>query len=150
MSRVFGRVEDGCVLDRPIGDITVPIVGADDAYLECGLDENGFARVRCLDCAEEYPLGFSCEVRELCASCAAKLSAATAVLLAEEALQEVGRASVSTTLDVYSHVMTSLSDRAVESLNRQLNGGSEKDMSSVKSSNGRHADEPVSGNDSVN
>ena len=150
MSRVFGRVEDGCVLDRPIRDITVPIVGADDAYLECGLDENGFARVRCLDCAEEYPLGFSCEVRELCASCAAKLSAATAVLLAEEALQEVGRASVSTTLDVYSHVMTSLSDRAVESLNRQLKTSAENDMSPERSSSDRETNELDSGNDSVN
>lgn len=62
----------------------------------------------------------------------------------------LGHAQISTTMNVYSHVMMGLSDRAVESLNRQLNGGSEKDMSSVKSSNDRPADEPVSGNDSVN
>ncbi len=36
------------------------------------LFENGFARIRCPDCAEEYLLAFSCKTRELCPSCAAK------------------------------------------------------------------------------
>jgi len=44
-------------------------------YLDCGLFENGFARVRCPECAEEYLLAFSCKTRELCPSCAAKRSA---------------------------------------------------------------------------
>jgi hypothetical protein len=61
-------------------------------YLDCGLFENGFARVRCPDCAEEYLLAFSCKTRELCPSCAAKRSAATAALLAEEVFEEVGHA----------------------------------------------------------
>jgi len=61
-------------------------------YLDCGLFENGFARIRCPDCAEEYLLAFSCKTRELCPSCAAKRSAATAALLAEEVLEEVGHA----------------------------------------------------------
>jgi len=61
-------------------------------YLDCGLYENGFARIRCPDCAEEYLLAFSCKTRELCPSCAAKRSAATAALLAEDVLEEVGRA----------------------------------------------------------
>ncbi|MDX2438075.1 MAG: transposase [Acidobacteriota bacterium] len=61
-------------------------------YLDCGLFENGFARIRCPDCAEEYLLAFSCKTRELCPSCAAKRSAATAVLLAEDVLKEVGHA----------------------------------------------------------
>jgi hypothetical protein len=34
-------------------------------YLDCGLFENGFARIRCPDCAEEYLLAFSCKTREL-------------------------------------------------------------------------------------
>jgi len=62
------------------------------SYLDCGLFENGFTRVRCPDCAEEYLLAFSCKTRELCPSCAAKRSAATAALLAEEVLEEVGHA----------------------------------------------------------
>jgi ribosomal protein S27E len=61
-------------------------------YLDCGLFESGFARVRCPDCAEEYLLAFSCKTRELCPSCAAKRSAATAALLADEVLEPVGHA----------------------------------------------------------
>jgi hypothetical protein len=61
-------------------------------YLDCGLFENGFARIRCPDCAEEYLLAFSCMTRELCPSCAAKRSAATATLLADEIFEEVGHA----------------------------------------------------------
>ncbi len=61
-------------------------------YLDCGLFENGFARIRCPECAEEYLLAFSCKTRELCPSCAAKRSAATAAVLAEEVLEEVGHA----------------------------------------------------------
>ncbi len=46
-------------------------------YLDCGFFENGFARVRCPDCAEESLLAFSCKTRELRPSCAAGRSAAT-------------------------------------------------------------------------
>jgi ribosomal protein S27E len=60
--------------------------------LDCGLYENGFARIRCPECAEEYLLAFSCETRELCPSCLAKRSAGTAALLAEDVLEEVGHA----------------------------------------------------------
>jgi len=61
-------------------------------YLDCGLFENGFARVRCPDCHAEYLLAFSCKTRELCPSCAARRAAATAALLREEVLEEVGHA----------------------------------------------------------
>ncbi len=61
-------------------------------YLDCGLYENGFARVQCPDCYAEYLLAFSCKTRELCPSCAARRAAATAVLLREEVLEEVGHA----------------------------------------------------------
>ena len=59
-------------------------------YLDCGLYENGFSRVQCHDCHEEYLLAFSCKTRELCPSCAARRAAATADLLREEVLQDVG------------------------------------------------------------
>ena len=49
--------------------------------------ENGFARIRCPDRAEEYLLAFSCKTRELCPSCAAKRSVATTTLLAEDVLE---------------------------------------------------------------
>lgn len=44
-------------------------------YLDCGLYECGFARVRCPECAAEYLVAFSCQTRTFCPSCAAKRSA---------------------------------------------------------------------------
>ena len=42
-------------------------------YLDCGLYENGFARVRYAECHEEYLLAFSCKTRELCPSCGGQM-----------------------------------------------------------------------------
>ena len=42
-------------------------------YQDCGLYENGFARVRCPDCRAEYLLAFSCKTRELCPSCGGEM-----------------------------------------------------------------------------
>lgn len=61
-------------------------------YLDCGIFENGFARIHCPDCHAEYLLAFSCKTRDLCPSCAAKRGAATAALLAEDVLEQVGHA----------------------------------------------------------
>jgi hypothetical protein len=61
-------------------------------YLDCGLFENGFARIQCPECHAEYLLAFSCKTRKLCPSCAAKRGAATAALLRDEVLGEVGHA----------------------------------------------------------
>jgi hypothetical protein len=38
------------------------------AYLDCGILENGFARVRCGACRAEYLVAFSCKGRGLCPS----------------------------------------------------------------------------------
>ena len=62
------------------------------AYLDCGLLENGFARVRCGSCRAEYLVAFSCKGRGLCPSCAAKRAAALAAFLREEVLADVGHA----------------------------------------------------------
>jgi Transposase zinc-binding domain len=35
-------------------------------YLDCGIFERGFARIRCPDCATEFLLAFSCKGRGLC------------------------------------------------------------------------------------
>jgi hypothetical protein len=53
-------------------------------YLDCGIFERGFARIRCRRCAEEYLVAFSCKGRGLCPSCAAKRGAAFGAFLAEE------------------------------------------------------------------
>jgi len=39
-------------------------------YLTCGDLKNGFARVRCCDCRDEYLLAFSCKGRWFCPSLA--------------------------------------------------------------------------------
>ena len=62
------------------------------AFLDCGILENGFARVRCGACAAEYLVAFSCKGRGLCPSCAAKRAAELAAFLREEVLEDVGRA----------------------------------------------------------
>lgn len=41
------------------------------AYLECGIPENGVARVRC-ECGENIFVAFSCKERMVCPSCATK------------------------------------------------------------------------------
>jgi hypothetical protein len=38
-------------------------------YLDCGVLENGFARLRCDDCGHEYLLAYSCKRRHFCPSC---------------------------------------------------------------------------------
>ncbi len=38
-------------------------------YLDCGDLRNGFARVKCNECNNEYLLAFSCKRRHFCPSC---------------------------------------------------------------------------------
>lgn len=47
-------------------------------YMDCGIADAGFARVRCDDCAAEFFVTFSCKTRSLCPSCGAKRAAAFA------------------------------------------------------------------------
>lgn len=66
--------------------------GAVARYLDCGILENGFARVRCGDCRKEMLVGFSCKGRGICPSCGAKRAAETAARLREDVLEPVGHA----------------------------------------------------------
>jgi hypothetical protein len=59
-------------------------------YLDCGVFEQGFARIRCRRCADEYLVAFSCKGRGLCPSCGAKRGAAFGAFLADEVVEEVG------------------------------------------------------------
>jgi hypothetical protein len=43
-----------------------------EKFLDCGILDNGFARVVCQDCDAEFLLAFSCKTRYLCPSCHAK------------------------------------------------------------------------------
>jgi hypothetical protein len=38
-------------------------------YLDCGIFDQGAARVRCPDCRHEFLVAFSCKLRGLCPSC---------------------------------------------------------------------------------
>jgi len=61
-------------------------------YLDCGIFERGFARIRCPDCATEFLLAFSCKGRGLCPSCGAKRAAEFAAFLQDEVVADVGHA----------------------------------------------------------
>jgi hypothetical protein len=43
-----------------------------EKFLDCGILEQGFARVRCDRCKAEFLVAFSCKARILCPSCHAK------------------------------------------------------------------------------
>jgi hypothetical protein len=39
------------------------------AFLDCGIEERGFARVRCAACGREFRVALSCKRRLFCPSC---------------------------------------------------------------------------------
>jgi Putative transposase/Transposase zinc-binding domain len=60
-----------------------------DKFLKCGDLKEGFARVRCPDCKEEFFVAFSCRQRSCCPSCDQKRSLLLAYRLNGEVLAEV-------------------------------------------------------------
>jgi hypothetical protein len=59
------------------------------AFLDCGIYDNGFARVACPECHAEYLAAFSCQRRGFYPSCAAKRGALFGAFLAERVLEDV-------------------------------------------------------------
>ncbi|NIS83238.1 MAG: hypothetical protein GTO14_24230 [Anaerolineales bacterium] len=59
-------------------------------YLDCGVPEAGFARLKCAACGAERLLTLSCKQRGVCPSCDAKRGAAFAAFLKDELLENVG------------------------------------------------------------
>ena len=59
-------------------------------YLDCGVPEAGFARLKCDSCGAEKLLTLSCKQRGICPSCDAKRAAAFAAFLKDELLENVG------------------------------------------------------------
>ena len=59
-------------------------------YLDCGVPEAGFARLKCDSCGLEKLLTLSCKQRGICPSCDAKRAAAFAAFLKDELLENVG------------------------------------------------------------
>jgi Zn finger protein HypA/HybF involved in hydrogenase expression len=56
-------------------------------YLDCGILQNGFARVKCKDCGHEYLLAFSCKRRHFCPSCHQKRVVEFGEWICEEVLK---------------------------------------------------------------
>ncbi len=44
------------------------------AFLDCGIPENGVARVRCDDCGHDFFVAFLCRQRVVCSCCSTKRS----------------------------------------------------------------------------
>jgi hypothetical protein len=59
------------------------------AFLDCGIEERGFARVRCDACRGEFRVALSCKRRGFCPSCHAKRAVVWAEWLAAEVLAPV-------------------------------------------------------------
>ena len=72
--------------DGPLRSVVRRVVAK---YLDCGILENGFARVRCPECGAEYFCAFSCQTRNFCGSCQQKRAELLAEKLREDVLAPV-------------------------------------------------------------
>ena len=82
--RVYpGRYQDRYGFWRPV------IRSSIDKFLKCGDLKEGFARVRCPDCKDEFFVAFSCRQRSCCLSCDQKRSLLLAYRLKGEVLAVV-------------------------------------------------------------
>jgi hypothetical protein len=67
-----------------------PVIrSAIDAFLECGDLRQGFARVRCPDCGEQFFVAFSCKQRGCCPSCDQKRALILGHRLRDEVFAQV-------------------------------------------------------------
>jgi hypothetical protein len=60
-----------------------------EGFLECGILAHGFLRVRCVDCAHEKLVAFSCKRCGFCPSCGARRMAQSAAVLVDEVIPQV-------------------------------------------------------------
>ena len=61
------------LFEEDYGYLRKDVMSAIYAYLDCGIPENGVARVRC-ECGTDFFVAFSCKKRMICPSCATKRS----------------------------------------------------------------------------
>ena len=61
------------LFENDYGYLRKEVMPAIYAYLDCGIPENGVARVRC-ECGEDFFVAFSCKKRMVCPSCSTKRS----------------------------------------------------------------------------
>ena len=67
------------------GFLRKEVQGAVFAFLECGIPENGVARVRCSGCGHDFFVAFSCRTRVVCPNCTTRRS----LLFGEKVLELV-------------------------------------------------------------
>lgn len=82
-----GRYEDE--FERQQGRWRRVVDAVVERFLECGVLEAGFARVRCDACKAEFLSAFSCKTRYFCPSCHAKRLAEWTLWLGDELLAPV-------------------------------------------------------------
>lgn len=58
-------------------------------YLDCGIPENGFLRVRCAECGHEIQVPWSCKRAGLCPSCAQRRALEFACFVQEQVFEDV-------------------------------------------------------------
>ena len=93
---VSGDLEEK--FERTYGPLR-PVVGnAVEKYLECGILENGFARVVSGKCKAEFLVGYSCKIRMLCPSCHAKRLTVWSEWLGAELLENVPHRMITLTV----------------------------------------------------
>jgi hypothetical protein len=84
--------------EREYGPLRPAAGKAVEKYLECGILENGFARVVCGNCKAEFLVGFSCKVRMLCPSCHAKRLTIWSEWLGTDLLEDVPHRMITLTV----------------------------------------------------
>ncbi len=72
------------------GSVPGFVVRGVERYLNCGIPEAGFIRLRCSDCGLDRAFAFSCKGRGLCPSCGARRMHDIAHHLVERVLPDVG------------------------------------------------------------
>jgi len=60
-----------------------------DKFLKCGDLKEGFARVRCPDCGEEFFVAYSCRQRSCCPSCDQKRALLLGIRLVDEVIAQI-------------------------------------------------------------
>ncbi|MDH3238382.1 MAG: transposase zinc-binding domain-containing protein, partial [Deltaproteobacteria bacterium] len=75
--------------ERTFGPLRGIVTKTVERFLDCGLPENGFARVRCDACKNEYLVAFSCKQRGFCPSCSAKRATLWADIVREQVIRPV-------------------------------------------------------------
>ena len=57
-----------------------------EKFLNCGILNNGFVRLKCSDCSESLMVAFSCKCRGFCPSCAGRRMSERAIILADDVI----------------------------------------------------------------